>query len=311
MQSADKIVHQLLELANSLDDSSLLLEAHRATGAAFVDLGRFREALEHCDRVSALYDSTRHRSYVSFAGQDPKVVSECFAARALWAIGDSDAALERVERAVSLARDTSHAESLLIATHFNAHLHQLRGEPSATQARAETVIALADEYGLALWLSFGHMNRGWARLEQGEVEDGIAELRQGLATYAASGARLWRPYYLGLLAQALAKAGRVEEALDEIGTATALIQETGERWCAAELHRVTGELLLARAVGKGAGSASKRPSRLPPDAATQAENCFKHALAIAREQHAGSWEARASASLNRPHHTEEKTFPES
>jgi hypothetical protein len=83
---------------------------------------------------------------------------------------------------------------------------------------------------------------------------------------------------------------------------TRLIQETGEHWCAAELHRVTGELLIAQAVGNGGDvSESKRSSRLPPGAATEAESCFRQALAIARKQHARSWEVRASASLNRLH----------
>jgi hypothetical protein len=40
------------------------------------------------------------------------------------------------------------------SSHFNAHLHQLRGEPAATQERIETVIALADEYGLPVWMGF-------------------------------------------------------------------------------------------------------------------------------------------------------------
>ena len=214
------------------------------------------------------------------------MVSDCFAARALWALGYPDQALERVERALSLAQELSHVETLVIANHFAAHLHQLRGEAPRAQERSETVVALGEEYGLELWVAFGNMNRGWAAVEQGHVEEGIDGLRRGLAAYEATGAKLWRAHFLGLLAQALAKADRVEEGITEVTEALALVQETGENCAAAELHRILGELLIMRATdGDG---------RMTP-----AEDCFKQALTIARQQQGKSWELGAVTSLGR------------
>ena len=177
------------------------------------------------------------------------MTAECYAARALWALGHPDQALARVEHAVSLAHALSHGETLVIATHFAAHLHQLRGEASSTQERAETVIALADEYGLELWSAFGHIYRGWAVAEQGQVGDGLDELQRGLAAYDATGARLWRGHSLGLLAQALARAGRIEEARGTVAEALALVQQTGEQGSSAELRRLKGELAKTRPGG--------------------------------------------------------------
>ena len=59
--------------------------------------------------------------------------------------------------------------------------------------------------------------------------------------------------------------------------------ETGERWFEAELHRLRGEA--------AAGVAA--------DAPTEAEACFRQALAVAREQGAKLWELRAATSLAR------------
>ena len=142
MQPAHQIAEQLLELAATLSDPAILVEAHRAMGVTLVDLGRFNEGLTHLENTSALY-TTPSRAHLMFAGQDPKVVAECFAARALWALGYPDQAVERVRRALMLATEISHAESLVIANHFAAHIHQLRGEASSAKDRAETVIALA------------------------------------------------------------------------------------------------------------------------------------------------------------------------
>jgi predicted ATPase len=61
------------------------------------------------------------------------------------------------------------------------------------------------------------------------------------------------------------------------------MEATGERWWEPEVNRVSGEIAL------------KSPE---PDAA-KAEAYFDHALAVARQQQAKSWELRASMSLAR------------
>jgi predicted ATPase len=119
-------------------------------------------------------------------------------------------------------------------------------------------------------------------VSQEAVADGLDEIRRGLAAYEATGARLWRPYFLGLLAQALVKADRIPEGLAAATEALALVRTTGEQASGAELYRVCGELILAE------GS---------PAAAAQAAECFTRALAIAREQRAKSWELKVATSL--------------
>ena len=199
----------------------------------------------------------------------------------------------RIARARDLADPRSPTETQVIAAYFAAHLHQLRGEARAAQDRAESAIALADDYGLSVWLALAHMIRGWARAELGAFEDGIDELRRGLAAYDATGARLWRAQSLGFLAQALGRIGRDDEGLAAALEAVNLVGETGEDGAAADLYRIQGDLLLARATADG------RP-------VTQAAECLTRAVAIARAQQARSWELRASTSLARIYHQQGK-----
>jgi predicted ATPase len=301
------IVERLLKRAETVDERLIVIEARRASGVTLLELGRFTDSLDDFDAVTDLYDADRQRSQISFAGQDPKVVAECFAARALWTLGYPSQALARLELGLLLGHQLSHVESLVVATHCAAHLHQLRGEPALAQERAETVIGLAEEYGLAVWIAFGHMNRGWARIAQGDLENGLEELERGLTEYDDSGARLWRPHYVGLLAQGLARADRAGEALTNVDAALTLVDHTGESWCAAELHRVRGELLIAQASGEtGPGLSKSTPTKLPASVATDVERCFREALAIARQQHARSWELRAVTSLARFHRRQDR-----
>jgi len=62
-----------------------------------------------------------------------------------------------------------------------------------------------------------------------------------------------------------------------------MMDTTGERSAAAELHRLHGELLL----------------RQPVPEAQAAEACFQQALAVAQSQQAKSWELQAAMSLSR------------
>jgi predicted ATPase len=120
------------------------------------------------------------------------------------------------------------------------------------------------------------------------VEEGIDELQRGLMAYEATGARLWRAYSLGLLAQAFARAGKIDQGLTTISEALTLAENTGEEWSSAELHRIHGELLIVQA-------GDHQDARSPYVA--RVESCFQKALDIARRQHAKSWELRVVTSL--------------
>ena len=57
------------------------------------------------------------------------------------------------------------------------------------QERAEAAIRLATEQGFAHEFAVGTIMRGWALAEQGQVEEGIAQIRQGLDAHQARGQR--------------------------------------------------------------------------------------------------------------------------
>ena len=88
------------------------------------------------------------------------------------------------------------------------------------------------------------MLRGWALAEQGQMEEGIAQLRQGVAGWRATGAEASTPYFLALLAETYGKGGQAGEGLTILEEALALVDKNEERYYEAELYRLKGELLL-------------------------------------------------------------------
>src|SRR2546423_4765403 len=124
-------------------------------------------------------------------------------------------------------------------------------------------------------------------------------MQMGLAAYEATGGKLWSPYFLGQLADALAKAGRIEEGFAAIEKAIMLAEQTGERYSLAELYRIKGELILKTVdwpAGRLPGDRGSKASEIYPPR-VQAKACLAEALAIAQEQQAKFWQVRANNSM--------------
>jgi class 3 adenylate cyclase/predicted ATPase len=282
LQKARELGEQLLALAESDQDPALLLMVHYALGVPLYYLGELVSARTHLEQQITLYDPQQHRSLAFLYGQDPGVVCLSYVASALWLLGYPDQALNRSREAIALADELSHPFSQALALNFAAMLHQDRREGRAAQERAEAVIALSNEQRFLFRVAWGTILRGWALAEQGQVEEGIGQIRQGLAPWQTMGTELARPHCLSLLAEVYGKAGRAEEGLSVLAEALTVVHSTGQRVGEAELYRLKGELLLLQT---------------PPDE-HQAEACFRRALDIARRQQAKSWELRTAMSLS-------------
>jgi predicted ATPase len=199
----------------------------------------------------------------------------------------------------------------------------LRREAHLTQERADAAISLSSEQGFQFWLTAGTLYRGWALAELGQREEGILQVRNGLAAFQATGAKLGAPYFLARLSEAYEKSGEAGEGLSVLADALATVDNTGERFYEAEQYRLKGELMLAESTVQGLGVSVKesaqftanssalrtrsphRQTQITP-AEAEAEACFLKAIEIARKQHAKSVELRAATSLARVWQTQGK-----
>jgi predicted ATPase len=283
LQTATQLGEQLLRLAEAQPDPALRLLAHYQLGNVLSWRGEPAVARTHLTQALALYDPQAHQALAVRYGTDLGVVSHSVLARALWPLGFPDQALQHSQAARTLAEDVAHPFSLTQALVYAAVVHQCRREALAVYAQAAAALTLATAQGFAQRVAWSTVLHGWALTMQGQGEAGLVEIRQGLAAELATGATLWQPYFLGLLAEAYGAGGHPEEGLHALAEALAVMDDTGLRYYAAELYRLQGALLLQQAV---------------PDAA-QAEACFHQALVLARQQQARSWALRAAMSLAR------------
>jgi adenylate cyclase len=176
-----------------------------------------------------------------------------------------------------MARELAHSSTLSFALSFAAWFHQFLGDRQAVKAHVEEHIALA---------TVGRANteflRGWLLAEEGDVVAGITQMSKSLVNQQAGRVSLRFAHSAAMMAEALRKSARNSEALNVVTEAIATSQRGGGRYFEAELHRIKGELLLARSRASEAG-----------------ENCLVQAIEIARRQSAKSLELRAAISMSR------------
>jgi predicted ATPase len=276
-----RLGQDLLRLNRQRDDLGGLVLGHQSRRADQVLAGRFASIRSTPEARLALYDPISHHSHTYQTDNDPRVVAQAHLSIVLFCCGFPDQALAQRGAAIAEARRLAHPPSLSAAWHVGAVLLSLIGGEAALDERADQLIAMATEQGFPLWRAQGAIYRGWIKVMNGAMAEGISLLRSGAAAYRATGAEAWMPHYTALLARAYEIAGQMEEASILLDDALQIVERTGERWFAAELNRHKGRLLLRQGHAEAA------------------EGLYRKALSIAVEQGAKLWELRAAVSLAR------------
>jgi predicted ATPase len=284
LQTAHTLGEQLLTLVQQVQDPGMLIAAHRALGSTLFSMGAVASTQTHCAQGIALYDPQQHRASVFRHGEDSGVVCLSIGTWAWWCLGYPAQGLTQSHEVVTLAQQQAYPFSLAFALGLSAIFHSFRREVRLTQERAEAAILLATEQGFPYWRAMGFLLRGWALTQQaGQAQEGVEQMHQGLRAYRATGAVLFQPYFLALLAEAHGTMGQPEAGLTALAEALTLVDSRGERFYEAELYRLKGKLLLQQSL----------------DNQAEAETCFQQAISIARSQQAKSFELRAAMSLAR------------
>jgi predicted ATPase/tRNA A-37 threonylcarbamoyl transferase component Bud32 len=285
---AQELANELEELSRRQEDPALALQAQQALAMTAFCRGEPTAALQNAEKASALYDPQRHIMHSYLFGQDPRIICQAFGAVTLWLLGCPDHASRQSEAVIEASRGLSPS-SQVVALHFGAMLHQLGGDSPRTLRLAEASATIAAEHGFSFWLAGANVLAGWALAADGDLEIGADRLRRGLLDWLATDSVTYYTYYLGLLAEVLARQGQVKEALRLLAEALELAKSTGEGLYESELYRLRGDVFALNARRPSAGGGSD------PDA----EKDFRRALAVARRQEAKSFELRAAVSLTR------------
>jgi predicted ATPase len=254
--------------------------AHSMLGMSLFSRGELGPALPHLRTVLSL-DQPDSRSHTFLSPGHNFAIASLWLAFTLGLLGYPEQASRHADAGLRAARELSNPHTLAHALALACRYHSVLGEIAALHQATEELAALAAEHRFPFYAAAAQIYRGWVLSAGPDVARGIEVLREGMATFMDLGSMALRPYFSARIAVLSVAAGSVGDGIDLLDKALEQVDQSGQRWCEAEIHRSKGELL-------------SRFSDAP-----QAESCLQRSLATARRQGTRLWELRAACSLAR------------
>jgi predicted ATPase len=278
---SNEITNELFNVARTLDDPDILLQAHHCAWPIQWFRGEIRNAKAHADAGLSLYDATRHaRHRFLYLGHDPAVCALSIKAILQWVLGHPTQGLRLENEAIGLARRLQHAPSLAHALWFVCQAQVARNDATTVLDTATELLALSEEHGLPQTRAVALAYLGWAIGQTKDVAQGVQHLEEGLVAFSQLGLRSNLCLAICLLAETYLAGGRNESGMEQANRALAASSEIGDRWCLPRIYMTHARLLQQASPKASAAGASLRK-----------------ALEVASLQCAKGWELRAATSL--------------
>ena len=182
LHTAQGHVTRIMDIAEGLEDDSALIEAHHLGWSTLCFTGDFEAARQHAREVIARYEPERHhRLTYTYSGHDPGMCCRVFGSLASWQLGYPDEAIDISRQGIALARSLARPFTVAISLWGIGLLYTLRRETGAMRETGVELIAYCAEKGIPPMAPMGRIFNGGAMAEDGELAEGVAEMRAGLA----------------------------------------------------------------------------------------------------------------------------------
>ena len=277
-----EIARELLAAARERETTPLFVEAHRVAGLALSMLGDRAAGGTHLDMVIERYEPLEPGAGAVKGAYDAGVVSLGCLASNFWALGQLRLSEQRLSEALALAERVEHPPSDAFVHAAAARIRAERRDWAGARDAVGRLVRVASGHALAEWLPWSAVLDGLVTAANGDLDEGIVRVQDGLnglRNVGADGGRIYALLTLGRLCLAGAQVHRGLEAVDE---ALALCNERGHaQEHESELFRIRAALLLAQ-------SAELEP---------EAEDLLMRAHEVARYQTARMHELRVVLDL--------------
>jgi predicted ATPase len=284
LKQALDFAHQIIEVAERLDDPTYRVVGYRQLGTIQFYAGQNREALQSLQRGNAYRDPRRQRALSYRFSWDQGLATLSFEVLVRLSLGLLDSAAQVSEQVRIELLSHGHATTIASATFCTRTWPELvLDDLEGLERDSAELAAYCAEKKVEQIRLLASLHQAYARAAREPVERNIATFRATLGALRRSGGNAGSSIIICNLAEALLAAGDLEGAEAALQDAFAFVEQSGEQYWLAGLHRLSGHVALKR----------RQPDRL------RAEACFRKAIEIARGQEARLLELRTAIDLAR------------
>jgi class 3 adenylate cyclase/tetratricopeptide (TPR) repeat protein len=284
-------VEGLPSAAEARGNLPTLINATRGRGMILMFMGRLAEARESLERAAEVFAASPEsdRMAARSAGQDAGVAMQALTSWVLWALGEIDEAVARMNAALERAEAIQHAHTHAYGWYYASVLYALRGDPAIAQSYAERCLAISEQHGFRQWIGLSGSVRNICAAALEDSGDRLEEAKAALDEYQRSGYQIGITVLFVLLCQAWLARNETDSVMDVIERGLAIVDRNDEWLFEAELYRLKANALRLRGA--------------PED---EVEALLDRGLQTARGQQARSLELRAATDLARLWETQGK-----
>lgn len=235
---------RLRDQAGPSPDAATQLAVAYAYGNNTLWLGELVQAQAHLEAAVALSRQVSGHTLVRRFGEDIGVAARALLSWVCWLQGRLEAARTLAQENLQHARRLDHAHSLGYALGCAAVLHRHLGDLEGAATLSHELLAHGQRHQLLLWQAGGATVLGWAMATQGD-DRGLDTLHQGVAG-ARQAFRIIELTFMHILADALLRLGRSDEALAVTRDALTRAQANHDLHLVADFLRLQGDALLSQ-----------------------------------------------------------------
>jgi class 3 adenylate cyclase len=273
---------QIVGVADRQDEPIYQIVGYRLLGTMQVLTGHHRKALDSFENAERYSDPVRQKQLAYRFAADPGLAVKCYKIWALLFLGLHDQVAQVSDQVRAELPGHGHAPTVAFCTFMTALFPELvLGDFEACERHSAELVAYCAEKKVEQFRLLGAIFNACARAALKPTKENVAAVYAAMAAQRRSGGRVGESCYLFQLAEASLMAGGLAGAEAALHEGFAFVEQSGERFLLAELHRLDGHVAL------------KRPE---PDRA-RAEACFLAAIDVCRTQEARLLELRAASDL--------------
>ena len=282
LKQARDFAHQIIEVAERQDDPTYRVVGYRQLGTLQFYAGQNREALQSLQKGNQHRDPRRQRALGYRFSWDQGVATLSFEVLVRLSLGLLDSAAQLSEQVRTELLSHRHATTVASATFSSQTWPKLvLGDLEGLERESAELAAYCADKRVEQIRLLASYHYAYARAMREPVESNIAALRATLEALRKSGGNAGNSIIKCNLAEALLAAGDLAGAAAALEEGLAFVEQSGERYWLAGLHRLSGQVALKR----------REPDR------RHAEACFVKAMETARGQEARLLELRAAIDL--------------
>src|SRR5262249_51815586 len=233
-----RYVEEMRHVGRETGDPQAVLMAHRSGGFANMMLGRLADAARDFRLLIETYDQERDGPHSGLTMRDAKVSASTALGLCLTVMGLATAGSAASHEAVSHAEQLNHPISLTLALRRAGVQRMVAKDIPGVLDLSNRLLKVSAEYETFKGSRDGTILHCWARLNRQWEPEILTQMLTALEELDAARNWIVLPFYVMSAAEVSGGHGAGDRAVALLERAAALMNDTGERWCEAEVARL-------------------------------------------------------------------------